>query len=157
MKSKRKNEIQKKLASVEAFLTMQSALLPREDTLSWAGDCIRSYLEGREKSLDEAFGLQEKKEEASHPVMPSGKQDDWVATALRLIISKTPEGKEWPSTKDLADIGRFCGLGGKNDKNTDDAAIASELKHILAQYDSIAIEQLSHKVKITEILSKTEE
>jgi len=89
--------------------------------------------------------------------VPSGKHDDWIATALRLVISKTPAGKEWPLTKDLADIGRFCGLGEKNSIDTDDESIASELKSILALYDSIAIEQLSKKIRITEILNDAED
>jgi hypothetical protein len=74
-----------------------------------------------------------------------------------LVISKTPAGKEWPVTKDLADIGRFCGLDEKNQNDTDDDFIASELKRILALYDSIAIEQLGEKIKITEVLNKAED
>ena len=74
-----------------------------------------------------------------------------------MVISKTPAGKEWPVTKDLADIGRFCGLGEKNNNDTDDESIASELKRILALYDSIAIEQLGKKIKITEVLNKAED
>jgi hypothetical protein len=57
MKPKSKEEIQENLASVGTFLSMQSTLLPGEDTLSWAAECIRSYVEGKEKSLDLAFGL----------------------------------------------------------------------------------------------------
>jgi hypothetical protein len=157
MKPKSKEEIQENLASVETFLSMQSALLPGEDTLSWAAGCIRSYVEGKEKSLDLAFGLRSIEREKPEPAVPSGKHDDWIATALRLVISKTPAGKEWPVTKDLADIGRFCGLGEKNNTDTDDESIASELKRILALYDSIAIEQLGKKIKITEILNKAED
>jgi len=74
-----------------------------------------------------------------------------------LVISRTPAGKEWPVTKDLADIGRFCGLGEKNNVDTDDESIASELKRILALYDSIAIEQLGKKIKITDILNETKD
>jgi hypothetical protein len=154
MKPKSKEEIQENLASVGTFLSMQSALLPGEDTLSWAAGCIRLYVEGKEKSLDLAFGLRSTEREKPEPAVPSGKHDDWIATALRLVISKTPAGKEWPVTKDLADIGRFCGLGEKNNNDTDDESIASELKRILALYDSIAIEQLGKKIKITEILNK---
>ena len=157
MKPKSKEEIQENLASVGTFLSMQSTLLPGEDTLSWAAECIRSYVEGKEKSLDLAFGLRSTEREKPEPAVPSGKHDDWIATALRLIISKTPAGKEWPVTKDLADIGRFCGLGEKNQTDTDDDFIASELKRILALYDSIAIEQLGEKIKITEVLNKAED
>ena len=157
MKPKSKNEIQENLASVGTFLSMQSALLPGEDTLSWAAECIRTYIESNEKSLDQAFGLCSTESEEPEPTVSSGKDDDWIATAFRLVISKTPEGKEWPVTKDLADIGRFCGLRGKNNKDTDDAAIASELKRILTLYDSIAIEQLNKKIKITEILDKVKD
>ena len=87
--------------------------------------------------------------------MPSGEHDDWIGTALRLVISKTPADKEWPVTKDLADIGRFCGLerGGEKNNDTDDESIATELKRILALYDSIAIEKLGKKIEITEILN----
>ena len=159
MKPKSKEEIQENLASVGTFLNMQSALLPGEDALSWAAECIRSYVEGKEKSLDLAFGLSNTEREKPEPAIPSdNKHDDWIATALRLVISKTPAGKEWPVTKDLADIGRFCGLGENNKNDTDDdESIASELKRILALYDSIAIERLSKKIKITGILNKDED
>ena len=157
MKPKSKEEIQENLASVGTFLSMHSTLLPGEDTLSWAAECIRSYVEGKEKSLDLAFGLRSAERGKPEPAVPSGKHDDWIATALRLVISKTPAGEEWPVTKDLADIGRFCGLGEKNNNDTDDGSIASELKRILALYDSIAIEQLGEKIKITEVLNKAED
>ena len=157
MKPKSKEEIQEGLASVGTFLSMQSSLLPGEDTLSWAADCIQSYVEGKEKSLDLAFGLRgaEKVKPGPAGVLP-GEHDDWIATALRLVISKTPADKEWPVTKDLADIGRFCGLGEKNN-DTDDESIATELRRILALYDSIAIEQLGKKIEITEILNTTKD
>jgi len=157
MKPKNREEIQENLASVGTFLSMQSSLLPGEDTLSWAASCIQSYVEGREESLDLAFGLCDAEKVKPGPAgMPSGEHDDWIATALRLVISKTPANKEWPVTKDLADIGRFCGLGGgEGEKNndTDDESIATELKRILALYDSIAIEKLGKKIEITEILN----
>jgi hypothetical protein len=157
MKPKSKEEIQEGLASVGTFLSMQSSLLPGENTLSWAADCIQSYVEGKEKSLDLAFGLRDAEKVKSGPAgVPSGEHDDWIATALRLVISKTPADKEWPVTKDLADIGRFCGLGGKENNDTDDD-IATELKRILALYDSIAIEQLGKKIEITEILNKAKD
>ena len=157
MKPKSKEEIQENLASVGTFLSMQSSLLPGEDTLSWAADCIQSYVEGKEKSLDLAFGLRSAEKVKSEPVgAPLGEHDDWIATALRLVISKTPADEEWPVTKDLADIGRFCGLGEENN-DTDDESIATELKRILALYDSIAIEQLGKKIEITEILNKTKD
>ncbi len=156
MKSKSKDEIQENLASVGTFLSMQSTLLPGEDSLSWAAECIRSYIEGKEKSLDQAFGLRSTEIENPEPTKPSRKHDNWIATALRLVISKTPDGKEWPDTKDLADIGRFCGLG-ESIKDTNDESIASELKHILALYDSMAIEQLSKKIKITEVLNEVKD
>ena len=157
MKPKNKQEIQEDLASVGTFLSMQSSLLPGEDTLSWAADCIQSYVEGKEKSLDLAFGLRGTEEVKPGPAgTPSGEHDDWIATALRLVISKTPADKEWPVTKDLADIGRFCGLGEENN-DTDDESIATELKRILALYDSIAIEQLGKKIEITEILNKAKD
>ena len=157
MKPKSKEEIQENLASVGTFLSMQSSLLPGEDTLSWAADCIQSYVEGKEKSLDLAFGLRgaEKVKPGPAGVLP-GEHDDWIATALRLVISKTPADKEWPIAKDLADIGRFCGLGEENN-DTDDESIATELKRILALYDSIAIEQLGKKIEITEILNKAKD
>tara|TARA_B100000686_G_scaffold327967_1_gene387429 strand:+ start:10839 stop:11330 length:492 start_codon:yes stop_codon:yes gene_type:complete len=152
MTTKNKKQIQDDLASVGAFLSMQSSLLPGEDSLSWAAECIQSYVEGKEKSLDQAFGLPGAKKEKPELVVPSNKNNDWIATALRLVISKTPTGKEWPTTKDLANIGRFCGLEDK-DNDKDDESIASELKNILAEYDSFAIEQLSKKIEITEILN----
>jgi hypothetical protein len=158
MKPKSKEEIQEGLASVGTFLSMQSSLLPGENTLSWAADCIQSYVEGKEKSLDLAFGLRDAEKVKSGPAgVPSGEHDDWIATALRLVISKTPADKEWPVTKDLADIGRFCGLGGEENNDTDDESIATELKRILALYDSIAIEQLGKKIEITEILNKAKD
>ena len=157
MKPKSKEEIQESLSSVGIFLSMQSSLLPGEDTLSWAADCIQSYVEGKEKSLDLAFGLSgAKKVKSASAGVPPGEHDDWIATALRLVISKTPADKEWPVTKDLADIGRFCGLGEENN-DTDDESIATELKRILALYDSIAIEQLGKKIEITEILNKAKD
>ena len=157
MKPKSKEEIQEDLASVGTFLNMQSSLLPGDDTLSWAADCIQSYVEGKEKSLDLAFSLCGAEEVKPGPAgTPSGEHDDWIATALRLVISKTPADKEWPVTKDLADIGRFCGLGEENN-DTDDESIATELKRILALYDSIAIEQLGKKIEITEILNKAKD
>ncbi len=157
MKPKSKEEIQEDLASVGTFLNMQSSLLPGDDTLSWAADCIQSYVEGKEKSLDLAFGLHGTEEvKPGLAGTPSGEHDDWIATALRLVISKTPADKEWPVTKDLADIGRFCGLGEENN-DTDDEFIATELKRILALYDSIAIEQLGKKIEITEILNKAKD
>ena len=157
MKPKNKEEIQESLASVGTFLSMQSSILPGEDTLSWAADCIQSYVEGKEKSLDLAFGLSgAKKIKSASADVPPGEHDDWIATALRLVISKTPADKEWPVTKDLADIGRFCGLGEENN-DTDDESIATELKRILALYDSIAIEQLGKKIEITEILNKAKD
>ena len=158
MKPKSKEEIQENLASVGAFLSMQSSLLPGDDALSWAADCIQSYVEGKEKNLDLAFGLRGAEEVKPVPAStPSGEHDDWIATALRLVISKTPADKEWPVTKDLADIGRFCGLGGEENIDTDDESIATELKRILALYDSIAIEQLGKKIEITEILNKAKD
>ena len=154
MKPKNREEIQENLASVGSFLSMQSSLLPGEDALSWAADCIQSYVEGKEKSLALAFGLRSTEEVKPGAATPSGEHDDWIATALRLVISKTPADKEWPVTKDLADIGRFCGLGGGEKNNdTDDESIATELKRILALYDSIAIEKLGKKIEITEILN----
>jgi hypothetical protein len=157
MKPKSKEEIQENLASVGTFLSMQSSLLPGEDALSWAANCIQSYVEGKEKSLDLAFGLRGAEKVKPEPAaVPSGEHDDWIATALRLVISKTPADEEWPVTKDLADIGRFCGLGEENN-DTDDESIATELKRILALYDSIAIEQLGKKIEITEILNKTKD
>lgn len=160
MKPKNREEIQENLASVGTFLSMQSSLLPGEDALSWAASCIQSYVEGREESLDLAFGLRNPEKVKPGPAgLPSGEHDDWIATALRLVISKTPANKEWPATKDLADIGRFCGLGGEGEKNndTDDKSIATELKRILALYDSIAIEKLGKKIEITEILNTTKD
>ena len=158
MKPKSKEEIQEGLASVGTFLSMQSSLLPGEDTLSWAADCIQLYVEGKEKNLDLAFGLRDAEKVRPGPAgVPSGEHDDWIATALRLVISKTPADKEWPVTKDLADIGRFCGLGGEENNDTDDESIATELKRILALYDSIAIEQLGKKIEITEILNKAKD
>ena len=156
MKPKSKEEIQESLTSVGTFLSMQSSLLPGDDALSWAADCIQSYVEGKEKSLDLAFGLRSTEEVKPGAATPSGEHDDWIATALRLVISKTPADEEWPITKDLADIGRFCGLGEKNN-DTDDESIATELKRILALYDSIAIEQLGKKIEITEILNKAKD
>lgn len=158
MKPKNKEEIQESLASVGTFLSMQSSLVPGEDALSWAAKCIQSYVEGKEKSLDLAFGLHEtgRVKLDPEPAVPSGNHNDWIVTALQLVISKTPAEKEWPVTKDLADIGRFCGLGEEN-KDADDESIASELKRILALYDSIAIEQLGNKIEITEILNKIED
>ena len=157
MKPKSKEEIQENLASVGTFLNMQSSLLPGDDALSWAADCIQSYVEGKEKNLDLAFGLRGAEEVKPVPAStPLGEHDDWIATALRLVISKTPADKEWPVTKDLADIGRFCGLGEENN-DTDDESIATELKRILALYDSIAIEQLGKKIEITEILNKAKD
>ena len=157
MKPKNREEIQENLASVGTFLSMQSSLLPGEDALSWAASCIQTYVEGREESLDLTFGLRDpEKVKPGLAGVPSGEHDDWIGTALRLVISKTPADKEWPVTKDLADIGRFCGLGGgdgEKNNDTDDESIAAELKRILALYDSIAIEKLGKKIEITEILN----
>tara|TARA_Y100001936_G_scaffold240400_1_gene274808 strand:- start:29289 stop:29753 length:465 start_codon:yes stop_codon:yes gene_type:complete len=154
MATKNKKKILKDLTSVGIFLNMQSSLLPGEDSLSWAAECIQSYVDGRAKSLDQAFGLHTTRKEKSESVIPPNKHDEWIATALRLIISKTPAGEEWPTTKDLAKIGRFCGL---KDKNKNDESIALELKRIIAMYDSAAIEQLGKKIEITKILNKLED
>ena len=154
MDLKPEDEIREKLANVGDFLNMQS-VIPGEDTLSWAADCIKSYLEGKEKSLDHAFGLHSNK--GGTKSNKSSKYDDWVADALKLVLTKTPVGQKWPSTKELAKIGRFCRPEWKNKEDTEDHVIASELKHILSQYKSTAINQLSNKIKVTDILNKTEE
>lgn len=154
MSSKSKDEIREKLANVGDFLNMQS-VIPGEDTLSWAANCIKSYLEGKETSLDHAFGLHSSKGGAKPN--KSSKHDDWVADALKLVLTKTPVGQKWPSTTDLAKIGRFCRPEWKDKENTEDHVIASELKHILSQYKSTAINQLSNKIEVTDILNKTEE
>lgn len=87
--------------------------------------------------------------------MESGEHDDWVVSALLSVNEATPEGKKWPDTKTLAKIGRYYGLGGKDFKNAADHGIASELKRILTRYNSIAINQLSNKIEITDILEET--
>jgi len=46
---------------------------------------------------------------------------------------------------------------GEENNDTDDESIATELKRILALYDSIAIEQLGKKIEITEILNKAKD
>jgi hypothetical protein len=117
MKPKNKDEIREKLANVVDFLNMQS-IIPGEDTLSWAADCIKSYLEGKEKSLDHAFGLRSSNK--GQKQMKPSKHDNWVADALKLVLTKTPEGKPWPDIKELAKIGRFCGLGGGNQEDAED-------------------------------------
>ena len=154
MSPKPEDEIREKLANVGDFLNMQS-IIPGEDTLSWAADCIKSYLEGKEESLDHAFGLNSSKR--GQKPNKSSKHDDWVADALKLVLTKTPVGQKWPSTKELAKIGRFCRPEWKDKENTDDHAIASELKSILTQYKSAAINQLSNKIEVTDISNKTEE
>lgn len=154
MSSKSEDEIIEKLANVGDFLNMQS-VIPGEDTLSWAADCIKSYLEGKEESLDHAFGLSSNKGETKPN--KSSNHDDWIADALKLVLTKTPIGQKWPSTKELAKIGRFCRPEWKDKENTEDSVIASELKHILSQYKSTAVNQLSNKIEVTDILNKTEE
>ncbi len=154
MSPKSEDEIKEKLANVGDFLNMQS-VLPGEDTLSWAADCIKSYLGGKEKSLDHAFGLHSSKQRSTPN--KSSKHDDWVADALKLVLTKTPVGQKWPSTEELAKIGRFCRPEWKNKEDIEDHSIASELKHILSRYKSTAINQLSNKIEITDILNKTEE
>ena len=80
--------------------------------------------------------------------MESGEHDDWVVAAWQNVLGETPDGKMWPNTKVLAKIGRYYGLGGKNNESTEDYAIASELKRILIRYGPIIVEKLSEEINI---------
>ena len=153
MKPRNKDEVREKLVSLVRSLKKNSTF--EGDTSSWAADCIQTYLARSEKTLDHAFGLRSSKR--GPKPMESGEHDDWVLAALLSVNEVTPEGEEWPDTKVLAKIGRFYGLGGEDNENTEDYAIASELKRILARYKSIAINQLINKIEITDISDETKE
>lgn len=144
MKPRNKDEVREKLVSLVRSLKKNSTF--EGDTSFWAADCIQSYLDGSEKTLDHAFGIRSSKR--GPKAMESGKHDEWVAAALLSVQSKTPEGKKWPNTKDLADIGRFHGLGVGRKEDSGDHAIASELKGILDRYEKIALEQISKKINV---------
>lgn len=85
MRPKNKDEVREKLVSLGNFLNMQSVLaesvLRGQDTLTWAADCIQSYLDGKEKTLDHAFGLRSSKR--GPKPMESGEHDDWVVNAMQ--------------------------------------------------------------------------
>ena len=150
MKPKDKDEIREQLSSLVNFLNMQS--LFAGDDPSWAANCIKSFLDGREKTLDHAFGLRTSKRGPKQ--MNSGEHDDWVVSAWEEVISVTPKDKKWPDTKTLAKIGRYYGLGGRDSAIADDGGIASELKRILIRYGPIIVKQLSEE--IIERLDETE-
>ncbi len=61
----------------------------------------------------------------------------------------------WPDTKTLAKIGRYFELGEKDNENTEDHIIASELKRTIIQYGPIIVKQLSEEIIIR--LGETEE
>ena len=151
MTSKDKDEIRKRLSSLVNFLNMQS--LFAGDNPSWAADCIQSFLDGDEKTLDHAFGLHSSKRGLKP--MESGEHDDWVVAAWQQVLSVTPEGKMWPDTKTLAKIGRYFELGEKDNENTEDHIIASELKRTIIQYGPIIVKQLSEEIIIR--VGETEE
>jgi hypothetical protein len=135
----RNDEACEKLSRLMDFLSRQT-LFPG-DIPSWAANCIRAYLDGAEKSLDHAFGIRSSKR--GPKPMTEGRHDDWVVAAWKRVLNETPDGKDWPDTKALAEIGRYFGLGGRGNEDTEDHAIASELKRILIRYHRIIIEQLS--------------
>lgn len=136
------DKIRDQLTHVMAFLSKQSAF--NGDSLSWAADSLKSYLDGNAKTLDHAFGLCSGK--TGPKPMKSGTHDDWVAAAWVEVSSSTPIGKEYPDTKKMAEIGRYFGLGGKDPANADDHGIASHLKRILKSYHEIYVQQLSDEL-----------
>ena len=136
------DEINSRLTRLADFLHKQSAFTG--DNESWAADCIKSYLDGTEKTLDYAFGLRSSKR--GPKPMVYGAHDDWVVAAWSDVISETPEDEDWPNTGVLADIGRYYGLGGKNNPDAEDHGIASELKRILNRYRRIIVKQLSDEL-----------
>jgi len=150
-KDKDKDEIRKRLSSLVNFLNMQS--LSAGDDPSWAANCIQLFLDGDEKTLDHAFGLHSSKRGLKP--MESGEHDDWVVAAWQQVLSATPEGKMWPDTKTLAKIGRYFELGEKDNENTEDHIIASELKRTIIQYGPIIVKQLSEEIIIR--VGETEE
>lgn len=72
MNPNNKDEVQKKLGSVASFLHMHSVL--PGDTLTWAADCIQSYLDGKKETLDHAFGIRSSKR--GPKPMESGEHDE---------------------------------------------------------------------------------
>lgn len=132
-------DIKVRLKRVMDFLSKQSTF--DGDSLSWAAHSIKLYLDGSEKTLDHAFGLRSSK--TGKKPMESGTHDDWVAAAWCEVVTKTPIGKEYPSTKTMAKIGRYYGLGGKDASMSEDSGIASELKRILTRYRQIIVDQIS--------------
>ena len=133
------DKIRDQLTDVMKFLSKQSAF--DGDSLSWAADSIKLYLNGSEKTLDHAFGLRSSK--TGKKTIESGTHDDWIAAAWYEVVTKTPIGKEYPSTKTMAEIGRYFGLGGKDASIAEDSGIASELKRILKRYRPIIADQIS--------------
>lgn len=136
------DEVRERLNRLMDFLVTQSAFTG--DNLSWAAICIKSYLDGSKKTLDHAFGLRDSKRGPKQ--MMEGTHDDWVVSAWCEVIGKAPLGKDFPNTATLAKIGRYYGLGGQDSANTEDHAIASELKRILKRYQPIIVKQLSDRI-----------
>lgn len=131
-----------KIARLRDFLQKQSAF--SGDNLSWAADCLTRFLTDEAKTLDHAFGLRSGKR--GPKPMQSGEHDDWVVSAFFEVTKNTPPGEEWPNTKTLAGIGRYYGLGGRDNEDTEDHAIASEIKKILIRYKPIIIRQLNEEI-----------
>lgn len=145
------DETRERLAMLSEFLRNQSAFAG--DSLSWAADCIQSFLDGNEQTLDHAFGLKSSKR--GPKPMESGAHDDWVVAAWCEVRSATPIGRDKPDTKTLAGIGRKYGLGGRSPEDADDHGIASELQRILDRYQPIITKQLSDE--LTARLNEKEE
>ena len=135
-------EIRERLCRLKDFLFKQSAF--DGDNLSWAADCIQRFLDDKENTLDHAFGLRSSKK--GRKPMQSGEHDDWVPAAWEQIFLATPNDKEWPDTRTIAEIGREYGLGGIDPASADDHGIASELKRILIRYKPIIVKQFSDEL-----------
>lgn len=135
--------IKERLTKLAQYLAENSAF--DGDNNSWAAKCIETYLSADpEKTLDHAFGIRSSKR--GRPPGKAETHDEWVTNAFIEVLKSTSPGKKWPSTKELARIGRYYGLGGRDNANAEDSGIASDLKNILETYQSIIVKQLSEEL-----------
>lgn len=128
------SDVRKKLRLVQR--TLQDVASPFDEHLMWAAECIGAFIDERAPSLDHAFGLRTSKRGAKPGRLDEGKHADWAPDAWMDVIRVTPPGRDWPSTKQLADIAKQYPLR-KCIEKTDEAedhALAADLKRILDRY-----------------------
>lgn len=116
--------------------TLKDVASPFDEHMIWAAECIGAFIDGREPSLDHAFGLRTSKRGAKPGQLDDGVHSDWAPEAWMDVLRATPVGQEWPSTKQLADIAKQYPLR-KCIAETDaaeDSALAADLKKILSRY-----------------------